>query len=129
MNSPQALALVGAVPPPDAESTPSMSLITNAAKHSPHEQSVRGDLDQMHAEALDLAHRMKQLSTTLDHGDYCAAGGRDRTAVSHIWRAAEDLHGAFHTSPPRSAGPNASLPRLCGRRMRYLAARATRRAA
>ncbi|MFH8359580.1 DUF6238 family protein [Streptomyces anulatus] len=92
------------------------------------ERAVRQDIDQLHAEALDLARRMKELALVLDHGDYSAAGGRVRTAVVHIWRAAEDLHSAFHTAPPRCAGPDASMSRLCGRRMRYLAARVARRA-
>ncbi|MFJ8748717.1 DUF6238 family protein [Streptomyces sp. NPDC102441] len=92
------------------------------------ERAVRQDLDQLHAEALDLARRTKELAVVLDHGDYSAAGGRVRTAVTHIWRAAEDLHSAFHTAPPRCAGPDASMSRLCGRRMRYLAARVARRA-
>ncbi|MGW7292836.1 DUF6238 family protein [Streptomyces xiamenensis] len=91
------------------------------------EHPVRHDIDQLHADALDLARRTKALATVLDHGDYSAAGGRVRTAVSHFWQAAEDLHGAFHTAPPRCAGPDASLPQLCGRRMRYLAARIARR--
>ncbi|MCZ4118103.1 DUF6238 family protein [Streptomyces sp. H39-S7] len=87
------------------------------------EHAVRAEIDQLHADALELARRTKALATALDHGDYSAAGGRVRTAVSHFWRAAEDLHSAFHTAPPRCAGPDASLSRLCGRRMRYLAAR------
>ncbi|GAB2777636.1 DUF6238 family protein [Streptomyces daliensis] len=93
------------------------------------EHAVRSDIDQLHAEALALARRMKQLSTTLNHGDYCAAGGRLQTGVGHVWRAAEELHSAFHTAPPRCAGPDASLALLCRRRMRYLAARVARRAA
>ncbi|MER5969466.1 DUF6238 family protein [Streptomyces sp. NPDC002055] len=92
------------------------------------EHAARQDIDHLHADALELARRTKALATALDHGDYSAAGGRVRTAVSHIWRAAEDLHSAFHTAPPRCAGPHASLSRLCGRRMRYLAARVARRA-
>ncbi|MFF4500362.1 DUF6238 family protein [Streptomyces sp. NPDC001401] len=92
------------------------------------EHAVRQDIDQLHADALELARRTKALATVLDHGDYSVAGGRVRTAVAHIWRAAEDLHSAFHTAPPRCAGPDASLSRLCGRRMRYLAARVARRA-
>ncbi|WP_239073849.1 DUF6238 family protein [Streptomyces sp. SID10853] len=91
------------------------------------EHAVRQDIDQLHADALQLARRTKALATALDHGDYSAAGGRVRTAVAHFWRAAEDLHSAFHTAPPRCAGPEASLSRLCGRRMRYLATRAARR--
>ncbi|AXG79058.1 DUF6238 family protein [Streptomyces paludis] len=91
------------------------------------ERAVRQQIDQLHADALALARRTKALATALDHGEYSAAGGRVRTAVTHIWRAAEDLHSAFHTAPPRCAGPDASLSRLCGRRMRYLAARVARR--
>ena len=99
---------------------------TNALPRNRH--TARQDIDQLHADALALARRVKTLSTELDHGDYSAAGGRLRTAITHIWRAAEDLHGAFHTAPPRHAGPDASFPQLCGRRMRYLAARAVQRA-
>lgn len=90
--------------------------------------AARQDIDQLHADALELAQRTNALATTLDRGAYSAAGGRVRTAVTHIWRAAEDLHSAFHTAPPRCAGPYAPLSRLCGRRMRYLAARVARRA-
>ncbi|MEW1721610.1 DUF6238 family protein [Streptomyces sp. NPDC093109] len=110
--------LVAAVPfPADSERALSMTVTTD-------EHAVREDIDRLHAEALALAQRTKALAAVLDHGDYSAAGGRVRTAVTHIWRAAEDLHLAFHTAPPRCAGPDASLSRLCGRRMRYLAARA-----
>ncbi|GAA1219119.1 hypothetical protein GCM10009665_06430 [Kitasatospora nipponensis] len=93
------------------------------------EHAVRQHIDQLHADALELARRTKALATALDHGDYSAAGGCVRTAVAHIWRAAEDLHSAFHTAPPRCAGPDAALSQLCGRRMRYLAVRAALRAA
>ncbi|WP_243084503.1 DUF6238 family protein [Streptomyces sp. 891-h] len=103
--------------------------ITTDPKLPRDEHAVRQDIDQLHAEALDLARRTKALAIVLDHGDYSAAGGRVRTAVTHIWRAAEDMHTAFHTAPPRRAGPDASLSQLCSRRMRYLAARVARRAA
>ncbi|OIK02552.1 hypothetical protein BIV25_02920 [Streptomyces sp. MUSC 14] len=109
----------------DSEHAPSMTITTTLPTD---EHAVRQDIDQLHADALDLADRTKALAIALDHGDYSAAGGRVRTAVAHIWRAAEDLHSAFHTAPPRCAGPDASLSRLCGRRMRYLAARVARRA-
>ncbi|MGW3163313.1 DUF6238 family protein [Streptomyces sp. NPDC001142] len=99
---------------------------TNETTLLADERTVRRDIDRLHADALDLASRTKALAGVLDHGDYSAAGGRVRTAVSHIWQAAEDLHSAFHTAPPRCAGPEASLSRLCGRRMRYLAARIAR---
>ncbi|GAA2241974.1 hypothetical protein GCM10010232_31300 [Streptomyces amakusaensis] len=92
------------------------------------QHTERGEIDRLHAAALDLARRTNELAISLDHGDYSAAGGRVRTAVAHLWRAAEDLHGAFHQSPPRSAGPGAAIPKLCGRRMRYLAARVGQRA-
>lgn len=91
-------------------------------------RTVRDDIDNLHAELLELGQRAAQLATVLDRGDYSAAGGRVRATVGHVWRAAEDLHAAFHASPPRCAGPQASVARLCGRRMRYLAARAARRA-
>ncbi|MFJ8628556.1 DUF6238 family protein [Kitasatospora sp. NPDC093550] len=105
-------------------------MTTTAGATSPVEQrAVREDIDQLHADALELARRAKTLATVLDHGDYSAAGGRVRTAVTHLWRAAEDLHGAFHTAPPRCAGPDAAISQLCGRRMRYLAARAGQKAA
>ncbi|MFD7580560.1 DUF6238 family protein [Kitasatospora sp. NPDC059817] len=93
------------------------------------QHAVRGDINQLHADALELARRTKVLATALDHGDYSAAGGRVRTAVTHLWRAAEDLHGAFHQAPPRCAGPDAAISQLCGRRMRYLAAWAGQKAA
>lgn len=111
----------------DSERAPSMTITTETTLPT-DERAVRQDIDQLHADALDLARRMKALATVLDHGDYSAAGGRVRTAVTHIWRATEDLHSAFHTAPPRCAGPDASMPRLCGRRMRYLVARVARRA-
>ncbi|WP_280923204.1 DUF6238 family protein [Streptomyces lonarensis] len=94
---------------------------------APDSFRVRDDLDQLHSDALSLARRTGQLAGELDRGDYSAAGGRARTAVTHFWRAAEDLHAAFHRAPPRAAGPAASMARLCGRRMRYLAARVARR--
>jgi hypothetical protein len=90
--------------------------------------TVRDDIDQLHADFLTLAQRAALLATALDRGDYSAAGGRVRTAVGNLWRAAEDLHAAFHISPPRCAGPQAPISQLCGRRMRYLAARIARRA-
>jgi hypothetical protein len=105
-----------------------MTFTTDRTTLPAHEHTARQVIDQLHAEALDLARRTKELALVLDHGDYSAAGGRVRTAVAHIWRAAEDLHSAFHTAPPRCAGPEASLSRLCARRMRYLAARVARRA-
>ncbi|MFI6372417.1 DUF6238 family protein [Streptomyces sp. NPDC050546] len=104
-----------------------MTVTTDHTALPADERAVRQDIDQLHAEALDLARRTKKLALVLDHGDYSAAGGRVRTAVNHIWRAAEDLHSAFHTAPPRCAGPDASMSRLCGRRMRYLVARVARR--
>ncbi len=112
----------------DSERAPVMTITTDHATLPADEHAARQDIDQLHAEALDLARRTKVLATVLDHGDYPAAGGRVRTAVAHIWRAAEDLDSAFHTAPPRCAGPDASLSRLCSRRMRYLAARVARRA-
>ncbi|MGW5400148.1 DUF6238 family protein [Streptomyces sp. NPDC003952] len=112
----------------DSERAPSMTITTDETTLPTDEHAVRQEIDQLHADALDLARRTKALATVLDHGDYSAAGGRVRTAVTHIWRAAEDLHSAFHTAPPRCAGPDASMSRLCGRRMRYLAARVARRA-
>ncbi|MGW1123855.1 DUF6238 family protein [Streptomyces sp. NPDC002526] len=105
-----------------------MTIATGHTTLPADEQAVRQDIDQLHAEALDLARRTKALAIVLDHGAYSAAGGRVRTAVTHVWRAAEDLHSAFHTAPPRCAGPDASVAGLCGRRMRYLAARVARRA-
>jgi len=113
----------------DPERTHSMTISTTGTVLPVDHHSVRGDIDQLHADALELARRAKALATVLDHGDYSAAGGRVRTAVTHLWRAAEDLHGAFHTAPPRCAGPDAAVSQLCGRRMRYLAARAGQRAA
>lgn len=112
----------------DSERALTMTVTPASPTLPADERAVRQDLDQLHAEALDLARRTKELAVVLDHGDYSAAGGRVRTAVTHIWRAAEDLHSAFHTAPPRCAGPDASMSRLCGRRMRYLAARVARRA-
>ncbi|MGW2840576.1 DUF6238 family protein [Streptomyces sp. NPDC001493] len=106
-----------------------MAITTNHSTLRADERTVRQDIDQLHAEALGLALRAQELALVLDHGDHAAAGGRVRTAVAHIWRAAEDLHSAFHTAPPRCAGPDASISRLCGRRMRYLAARVARRSA
>ncbi|NDZ76985.1 hypothetical protein G3I19_00295 [Streptomyces sp. SID10853] len=111
----------------DSERAPSMTIAATETTFPADEHAVRQDIDQLHADALQLARRTKALATALDHGDYSAAGGRVRTAVAHFWRAAEDLHSAFHTAPPRCAGPEASLSRLCGRRMRYLATRAARR--
>lgn len=113
----------------DPERTHSMTITTTGTTIPADHRAVRGDIDQLHADALELARRTKALATALDHGDYSAAGGRVRTAVTHLWRAAEDLHRAFHTAPPRCAGPDAPISQLCGRRMRYLAARAGQRAA
>lgn len=118
--------LVAAPFPADSERALSMPVTSDHSTPRADERTVRQDIDQLHAEALGLARRAKKLALVLDHGDYSAAGGRVRTAVTHIWRAAEDLHSAFHTAPPRCAGPDASVSRLCGRRMRYLAARVTR---
>lgn len=112
----------------DSEPARAMTITSDETMRPADEHAVRQDIDQLHADALELARRTKALATVLDHGDYSAAGGRVRTAVTHIWCAAEDLHSAFHTAPPRCAGPDASLSGLCGRRMRYLAARARRAA-
>ncbi|GAA2903779.1 DUF6238 family protein [Streptomyces mexicanus] len=94
-----------------------------------HGRTARDDIDRLHADCLALAQRTAKLAADLDHGDYSAAGGRLRAAVGAVWRAAEELHAAFHHAPPRCAGPHASMARLCGRRMRYLAARLARRSA
>ncbi|MBD0688496.1 DUF6238 family protein [Streptomyces sp. CBMA123] len=128
MNTHQHLAAVDQVRT-DSERASSMTSTAVETTLLADERAVRQEIDQLHADALELARRTKALATALDHGDYSAAGGRVRTAVAHIWRAAEDLHSAFHTAPPRCAGPDAALSRLCGRRMRYLTARATQRAA
>ncbi|MFI5803364.1 DUF6238 family protein [Streptomyces sp. NPDC051561] len=90
-------------------------------------RTVRGDVDALHAEFLRAAHRTSQLAVDLEGDDSFAAGGHARAAVGHLWRAAEELHHAYHSAPPRQAGPAAPLARLCTRRMRYLAARAARK--
>ncbi|WP_055545692.1 hypothetical protein [Streptomyces kanamyceticus] len=114
---------------PETEHTPAMTtLALDPAVLPTYGRSFRDDIDQLHADYLDLAQRTARLAALLDHGDYCAAGGRARAAVGAAWRGAEELHAAFHTAPPRCSGPDASLARLCGRRMRYLAARIARRA-
>ncbi|MEV0278590.1 DUF6238 family protein [Streptomyces sp. NPDC050610] len=92
-------------------------------------RALRDEIDALHSEFLDAARRAAQLADQLDHEDAHAAGGRARAAVGHLWRGAEELHAAFHRAPPRAAGPSAPVARLCARRMRYLAARATRKAA
>lgn len=113
----------------ETEPAPSMTaLALDSAALPTYGRTLRSDIDQLHADFLDLARRTARLAAVLDHGDYCAASGRARAAVGAAWRAAEELHGAFHTAPPRCSGPDASLARLCGRRMRYLAARIARRA-
>ncbi|MFC1403214.1 MULTISPECIES: DUF6238 family protein [Streptacidiphilus] len=91
-------------------------------------RDLRNDIDQLHADYLALAERTARLAVLLDHGHYAKAGGRVRAAVGTVWRAAEELHSAFHAAPPRCAGPDAPLSRLCGRRMRYLVNRSARRA-
>ncbi|GAA3162294.1 MULTISPECIES: DUF6238 family protein [Streptomyces] len=101
----------------------SLAVAPPTARHT-----VRTDIDRLHADYLALARRTAQLAADLDRGDYAAAGGRVRTAVGTLWRASEELHTAFHQAPPRCAGPHASVARLCGRRMRYLAARVAKRA-
>ncbi|MDH6107968.1 DUF6238 family protein [Kitasatospora sp. MAP12-44] len=128
MNAQRHLAAVDQVRT-DSEHASPMTSPTVETTPLADERAVRQEIDQLHADALELARRTKALATVLDHGEYSAAGGRVRTAVTHIWRAAEDLHQAFHTAPPRCAGPDTALSRLCGRRMRYLAVRAARQAA
>ncbi|MFD6468788.1 DUF6238 family protein [Streptomyces goshikiensis] len=128
MNGSRHLLAIGPVQA-DPERTRSMTVTTAGTALPVDHHAVRGEIDQLHADALELARRTKALATVLDHGDYSAAGGRVRAAVTHLWRAAEDLHGAFHTAPPRCAGPDAAVSQLCGRRMRYLAARLGQRAA
>ncbi|MDV5145465.1 DUF6238 family protein [Streptomyces sp. SBC-4] len=115
--------------PSGTEPTTVPSLILDPAALPTYGRTIRDDIDDLHAEFLALAGRAARLSDALDHGDYSAAGGRVRAAVTAVWSAAEELHAAFHRSPPRCAGPGAPISRLCGRRMRYLAARASRRAA
>ncbi|MFD0416847.1 DUF6238 family protein [Streptomyces sp. NPDC127108] len=91
------------------------------------ELAVRDDIDQLHADYLSLARRAARLSAALDQGSYWVASGRVEAAVATTWRAAEELHAAFHHAPPRGAGPDLTLARLCRRRMRYLSARLMRR--
>ncbi|MEU7183242.1 MULTISPECIES: DUF6238 family protein [Streptomyces] len=98
------------------------------AAEQPHVRTVRDDIDSLHAEFLSAARNTARLAKQLDLNDSHAAGGHARAAVGHIWRAAEELHTAFHHAPPRGTGPFAPLSRLCARRMRYLAARAARNA-
>lgn len=88
------------------------------------DQKTREDIERLHTECLILARRTARLAGSLDHGPYAATGGRLRAAVGEIWKASELLHSAFHQAPPHSA----SVAGLCGRRMRYLAARLTRKA-
>lgn len=107
---------------------PMSALALDPAVLPTYGHTVRDDIDQLHADYLALAQRTARLAAVLDRGDYSAAGGRVRAAVGAAWRAAEELHNAFHHSPPRCAGPDASIARLCGRRMRYLASRVARRA-
>lgn len=114
---------------PETEPLPMTALALDFAALPTYGHTVRDDIDQLHADFLDLAQRTARLAAVLDRGDYSAAGGRVRAAVGHVWRAAEDLHDAFHHAPPRCAGPDASLARLCGRRMRYLAARVAKKGA
>ncbi|MFF3554608.1 DUF6238 family protein [Streptomyces tsukubensis] len=91
--------------------------------------SVRAEIDALYAAYLGLARRSAALASALDRGEASAAGGRVRAAVRHTWRAAEDVHSAFHAAPPRgTAAAPPTLARLCRRRMRYLAARAARAA-
>ncbi|MFB6533070.1 DUF6238 family protein [Streptomyces noursei] len=104
------------------------ALAPDPAASPTYGRTVRDDIDRLHADYLALAQRTARLATLLDRGDYSAAGGRVRAAVGATWRAAEELHSAYHHAPPRCAGPDASLARLCGRRMRYLAARVARKA-
>ncbi|MEU4205347.1 DUF6238 family protein [Streptomyces sp. NPDC026294] len=109
-----------------------MSVVSLDHRHtatSSAARSVRAEIDALHEEFLKMAKRAAHLAQDLDRNDSHAAGGRARAAVQHVWRGAEELHAAFHTSPPRAAGPAAPLARLCARRMRYLAARAARKAA
>ncbi|HEY8982388.1 MAG TPA: DUF6238 family protein [Streptomyces sp.] len=84
---------------------------------------VREDIDLLHSECLALARRTARLAAELDRGVHAATAGRLYGAVREIWQASELLHAAFHHAP--SDGP--SIARLCGRRMRYLAARVSRR--
>lgn len=91
-------------------------------------QAVRSDIDSLHAQVLSTARNIAHLAQQLDSCDSHAAGGHARVAIGHIWRAAEELHTAFHTAPSRAAGPSAPLAQLCARRMRYLA-RAAKKAA
>ncbi|MEU8887297.1 DUF6238 family protein [Streptomyces sp. NPDC048442] len=114
---------------------PALSLVSSDEKAEAPEATdvlvrpVRGDVDALHAEFLHAAHRTSQLAADLESDDSHAAGGHARAAVGHLWRAAEELHLAYHSAPPRHAGPAAPLARLCTRRMRYLVARAARRGA
>ena len=104
-----------------------MSALTLDPALPTYGRDLRDDIDQLHADYLALAERTAGLAARLDHGHYAKAGGRVRAAVGTVWRAAEELHSAFHAAPPRCAGPSAPLGRLCGRRMRYLAHRSARR--
>ncbi|MER7043667.1 DUF6238 family protein [Streptomyces jumonjinensis] len=109
------------------ETTERDPLLTMSASPVPSATpSIRDEIDALYASYLQLARTSADLAKALDRGDSSAAGGRVRAAVGHIWRAAEDLHTAFHTAPPRGTEPPTPLARLCGRRMRYLATRAAR---
>ncbi|GHA19076.1 hypothetical protein ACFOOM_32615 [Streptomyces echinoruber] len=89
--------------------------------------AVRDAIDRLHAEALRLTRRATGLARFLDRGACSAADRRVRTAAARIRRGSEAVHAAFHTAPPRCAGPGASVARLCGRRMRHLAVRLAKR--
>lgn len=92
-----------------------------------YSKGVRGEIDRLHGDLLALTNRAAELAAALDHGDYSAAGGRLRSALTHIWQGSEELHTAFHIAPPRCADPEATMARLCGRRMKYIATRVARR--
>ncbi|ATM24812.1 hypothetical protein SMD44_p20029 (plasmid) [Streptomyces alboflavus] len=113
--------------PTNSSGTTMTHLTIDSAEPSRLERTMRNDIDQLHADYLSLARRAARLSAELDQGSYWVAGGRVRAAVATTWRAAEEVHAAFHHAPPRGAEPDATLARLCRRRMRYLSARFMRR--
>ncbi|MFE4633122.1 DUF6238 family protein [Streptomyces sp. NPDC056773] len=107
--------------------TPVMDALAVEAPSLPsYGKGVRDEIDRLHGDLLDLASRAAALAAALDRGDYSSAGGRLRSAVTYIWKGSEDLHAAFHIAPPRCAGPQATMARLCGRRMKYIATRVAR---
>ena len=94
---------------PETEPLPMTALALDFAALPTNGHTVRDDIDQLHANFLDLAQRTAWLAAVLDRGDYAAARARPRRRRARL-AGGRGLHVAFHEAPPRCAGTGLARP-------------------